>query len=225
MDERPTLHFSDLCGVRAACFPHLAELEPLARSSGEVSMLVHLQGTSKAYIGFSHIYIYIWSHSMHHDSQKSPHECPMFGRRSRLFCSGLGDATEALPWDFRRPRGWTMSLGPFLKHRFEWEMGQIRVETNGVRVKYIYICLYMYIYTYIWIWIYIYIYSSRKKHTRVSIYLRFFNLDIYWEHCRNHWTGRAYIFLAHNKNQYQWCIIVIKIIVIIVIINLRLGCW
>jgi hypothetical protein len=60
MDERPTLHFSDLCGVRAACFPHLAELEPLARSNGEVSTLVHLHGTSKAYIGFSHIYMYIY---------------------------------------------------------------------------------------------------------------------------------------------------------------------
>ena len=60
MDERPTLHFSDLCGVRAACFPHLAELEPLARSNGEVSMSVHLQGTSKAYIGFSHIYLYTY---------------------------------------------------------------------------------------------------------------------------------------------------------------------
>ena len=66
MDERPTLHFSDLCGVRAACFPHLAELEPLARSNGEVSMLVHLQGTSKAYIGFSHICLYIYIHIYNH---------------------------------------------------------------------------------------------------------------------------------------------------------------
>ena len=191
---------------------------------------------------YIYIYTYIFGHIV----------CIMIPRNLRtnapcseeglfFFCSGLGDATEALPWDFRRPRGWTMSLGPFLKHRFEWEMGQIRVETNGVRVKYIYIykytytseyvhiyiyiCTYIYMYIYICIYIYMYIYSSRKKHTRVSIYLRFFNLGIYWEHSRNHWTGRVYIFWAHNKNQYQWCIIVFKIIVIIVIINLRLGCW
>jgi hypothetical protein len=114
-----------------------------------------------------HIYIYIFGHIV----------CIMIPRNLRtnapcseeglvFFCSGLGDATEALPWDFRRPRGWTMSLGPFLKHRFEWEMGQIRVETNGVRVKYIYMYIYVYIYTYIWIWIYIYIYIPVERNIR-----------------------------------------------------------
>ena len=47
-DERPTLHFSDLCGGHAACFPHLAELEPLG-SVGRRSLHTaipwrHIQG-------------------------------------------------------------------------------------------------------------------------------------------------------------------------------------